>query len=247
MTKHLDIDTDLQIIVHGNGVKFIDPSIVLNPLNTIKMIGSSINDIFKSPYLIYIHDRQSTIKKFNDPLAEVVGAESADSCSGKNAFDFFNRSNATKMIAHDKEVMNEQTTKFFDESAYVIRKDYHLDVISIKIPIYNKKNEYAGLLGCSVSPSKTSLTDFLTQITKIGLLNHCDKSHEAGFITHDIYLTKRETEILRLTVQGYSANKIGRLIYISQKTVEYHLENIKNKFNVKTKNELIAKALGQRL
>ena len=45
-------------------------------------------------------------------------------------------------------------------------------------------------------------------------------------------LTKRELEILRLVAQGLSNEEIGKLIFISRKTVKTHLRNIFDKLQV---------------
>ena len=48
-------------------------------------------------------------------------------------------------------------------------------------------------------------------------------------------LTSRELEILQLVLAGYTNKAIAAEIYISEKTVEFHLDHIYNKLGVRTR------------
>ena len=48
-------------------------------------------------------------------------------------------------------------------------------------------------------------------------------------------LTRRELEILRLILEGYTNKAIGNEIFISEKTVEFHLDHIYTKIGARTR------------
>jgi DNA-binding NarL/FixJ family response regulator len=48
-------------------------------------------------------------------------------------------------------------------------------------------------------------------------------------------LTAREVEILRLVLAGYTNKAIAAEIFVSEKTVEFHLDNIYTKIGVRTR------------
>jgi DNA-binding NarL/FixJ family response regulator len=48
-------------------------------------------------------------------------------------------------------------------------------------------------------------------------------------------LTSRELEVLQLVLAGYTNKAIAAEIYISEKTVEFHLDHIYNKIGVRTR------------
>ena len=48
-------------------------------------------------------------------------------------------------------------------------------------------------------------------------------------------LTPRELEILQLVIAGYTNKAIAAEIFISEKTVEFHLDNIYDKIGVRTR------------
>lgn len=64
---------------------------------------------------------------------------------------------------------------------------------------------------------------------------------------HDIGLTERQSEILYLFILGKTMREIGEFLMISKRTAEYHIDNIKRKFNCHNKGELITYALENNL
>ena len=59
----------------------------------------------------------------------------------------------------------------------------------------------------------------------------------------DLDLTPRETEVMRLFVQGKSAKQIANELCVSLRTVERHRENIYRKFNLNSFTDMIKFAL----
>jgi DNA-binding CsgD family transcriptional regulator len=62
-----------------------------------------------------------------------------------------------------------------------------------------------------------------------------------------IPLTDREVEILRWTVEGKTAWEIGGILKISERTVNFHIQNVMEKFGVHNKTHAAAKAMGMGL
>jgi len=60
-------------------------------------------------------------------------------------------------------------------------------------------------------------------------------------------LTDREAEILRWTVSGKTAWEIGSILKISERTVNFHIQNVMEKFGVHNKTHAAAKAMGMGL
>lgn len=65
--------------------------------------------------------------------------------------------------------------------------------------------------------------------------------------TKDYNLTKRENEILRLLVKGFSYKMICKELFISIDTVRTHIKNIYEKLHVNSKSEAVAKAFKDKL
>lgn len=50
-------------------------------------------------------------------------------------------------------------------------------------------------------------------------------------------LTKRETEILRLTTEGHSNSELARMLWVTEQTIKFHLSNIYRKLGVSNRTE----------
>ncbi len=62
--------------------------------------------------------------------------------------------------------------------------------------------------------------------------------HDDAF--QDIYLTKRESECLKLIFKGHSYNQIADILKLSARTIHKHVETLLLKMRCKSKKELIA-------
>jgi DNA-binding NarL/FixJ family response regulator len=52
-------------------------------------------------------------------------------------------------------------------------------------------------------------------------------------------LTKRETDVVNLVIQGLSNKKIGEKLFVTEGTVKSYIHNILTKFNIKSRYEII--------
>ena len=57
-----------------------------------------------------------------------------------------------------------------------------------------------------------------------------------------VQLTKREVEILSLIIEGYSSKKVAEMLFISKRTVDFHLDNIYQKLSVTNRMQAINQA-----
>ena len=49
---------------------------------------------------------------------------------------------------------------------------------------------------------------------------------------HNVKLTKREIDVLTLVIEGKSSKEVADLLYVSTRTVDFHLANIYQKLDV---------------
>ena len=123
----------------------------------------------------------------------------------------------------------------------------------LTIPIHGPGGEF-GLLGLY---SQLSDHDFLrvTDETKFDAQVIAFHFHDAvrrtliaeQAVPLPIPLTEREVEILRWTAAGKTAWEIGGILKISERTVNFHIRNVMEKFGVHNKTHAAAKAMGMGL
>lgn len=58
-----------------------------------------------------------------------------------------------------------------------------------------------------------------------------------------IRLTRREVEVLNLVMEGLSSQAVADRLFVCKKTVDFHLENIYEKLEVKTRVQALRRAL----
>lgn len=57
-----------------------------------------------------------------------------------------------------------------------------------------------------------------------------------------IRLTRRELEILALIVEGHTSKKVADMLFVSKRTVDFHLDNIYNKLQVNNRMQALQRA-----
>jgi DNA-binding NarL/FixJ family response regulator len=58
-----------------------------------------------------------------------------------------------------------------------------------------------------------------------------------------IKLTKREVEVLTLVIEGKASKEVAELLYVSKRTVDFHLANIYNKLQVSNRVQAFRRAV----
>jgi LuxR family transcriptional regulator, transcriptional regulator of spore coat protein len=58
-----------------------------------------------------------------------------------------------------------------------------------------------------------------------------------------VSLSEREREVLQCIAEGLSSKQCAQRLGIAPRTVERHVENLRNKLNARNKPHLVAKAL----
>lgn len=85
----------------------------------------------------------------------------------------------------------------------------------------------------------------LTLFQQVVIPDHIVENQE---VLHEIILlSEKEISILERVAEGKSNKELAELLYISQRTVEYHLTNIFNKLNVHSRAEAVVAAQRQGL
>jgi len=78
---------------------------------------------------------------------------------------------------------------------------------------------------------------FTAKQSQIGVADPCDSLSTSL----SAFLSVREIDIVRCLLYGNTAKKTAKELFISPRTVERHLENIKAKFSCRNKYELVKK------
>lgn len=219
--------SDVNITPYKTGVQLG----VIQPHKTAKL---TLAQCFTLPYSVYLLNKKGQTLLINDIGVAICGFTSFEHAKGHTIFSVSNDDSSKKLLDNCDSVINNENVKIFDE--YFIRNDgKKLYFVSFKFPCYNQDNQLEGVLGFSIVVGQHVISEAIESIQALGLM----PKETLNF--HGIHLTNREKECLHLTVKAYSAKAIAVRLGISARTVEDYLKNIKLKFNVRTKQQLIDK------
>ncbi len=129
----------------------------------------------------------------------------------------------------------------------ILNDDIHYGLIQ-KIPVYTSNlSELVGFFSQLVMIDNKKLSDLLygTQLfqKEIGLATSHFFKIDSG--NDNCTFTQRETQCLFYTIRGASAKMVANKLNLSPKTVEFYIDNLKEKFGCYSKSDLIAKAIDQ--
>ncbi len=63
----------------------------------------------------------------------------------------------------------------------------------------------------------------------------------------DKSLTLRQIEVIKLVAKGLTYQEIAKVLFVSERTIKYHVEQIKEKLNLKNQAHLIAYAIEKKI
>lgn len=238
------IDTSNELIIQRylNGFKLVSPI-----SNRYKSEASDTphgtlgNLLQQRSFNVFLTDDNGVAQSANESEAYLLGFDSVQHFIGKNVFDVAPESIAQVIRCNDLVVMNRQRGCIYEEQFFIPKTEISLQFLCFKFPWYHLDNTLIGIFGLSIAMGVQGVAQSLTDISALGLLKPLSASDPEVLLSYvnGIYLTKREIEILRYTVRGYTAKKISLMLQISSRTIEQHIANVKNKLGVSNKSELI--------
>lgn len=105
--------------------------------------------------------------------------------------------------------------------------------------IFNELDDNLLDLSSEIGPSFFKQDSWSLNYSKIDHLKFLNDIGMTGFSK----LSKREMDVAKQMIQGYSANEIALQLSLSKRTVESYIENLKTKLACYSKAELIQKCL----
>lgn len=199
--------------------------------------------LFALPYSVYLLDSAGATLKINDVGAEICGFNSPEQAIGRSIFDVSMENSAKNLMDNCESVLQQETVKLFDE--FNLRHDGRtLHFLSIKFPCYDAGHQLRGTLGVSIVIGEHPLANAIVHLTALGLLpENTSPNQSIKLNLGSVYLTPREQKCLEYTIKGHTAKQIAKKLNLSPRTVEEYLNQLKVKFNVGSKQDMIQKVL----
>lgn len=192
----------------------------------------------KIPGAIGFKDKNSTYLGGNQLLATCMGYSSPHDIVGMKDSDI--RSEmvifSEKFVKEDKEVMMKGELQHIDIGRYP--NDIFQATLSTKKALLNA-NQVVGTVFSRVELKFPILKTLIDIVPNITLPQYFTVGRQYGKYN----LSKRESESLFYLIRGYTAREIAQKLGLSPKTIEYHIEQLKNKLNCSKRSELVEKSI----
>lgn len=216
-------------------------------MNIIKLLTdnllNSMNDY------ISVLDNECNFIQVNHSQINIMGYRSDIDILGKSYHQFkgVSTSVAETFLEEDKILLKKnKPLRYLSYREYSDGK-WHL-LLGDKNCILDNENQVVGIFSQAKDITNDNLIDF-SRFMFDENEKYEKKPKNSGFdyiISHESDiggLSKKEMVVLFYFLRGKSAREISNIICRSEKTINFHLETIKSKFNVNSKSSLIEKAI----
>ncbi len=188
----------------------------------------------------------------NEPALKLFSFEDVDDAVGKNDHNIKSEIQRFSDLCIDgdkKVILSEKNIKFIEIHTIGEKSKQELKIFFVeKSPIFLEKS-IVGVSGYCVELPNNFLKMGLTLMNKDKKYEksiegkYLDKKYIVGGISGGINLSSRQHECLHFLIRGKTLREISKILNISPRTVEIHMEKLKLKFNCTSKSELISAAI----
>lgn len=199
------------------------------------------------PQLISVKDTDSVFVNFTHDLAKLVGWKSAENAYGKTDYDFPCKASefASEFIRIDKIVLGSgKKMSTLDIQPYA--EGWRLTLFE-KTPIKDKNGNVVGTFNSGIDVTQISLFKAYALLYKLDNQLMKQDLKPASYILTEAHsplpLTEKQENCLFLLIRGKSIKEIAKILGISPRTVESHMESIKNRLDCRSKSDIIEKAM----
>lgn len=199
-----------------------------------------ISDFLNISANFYWKDRNGVHLGCNDHTAHDTGLASREEYCGATIYDISEKIAADKIAKIDREIIETGQSRVILEtsgSLYSTAGTY----LSMKFPLLSDEGKVVGLFGISSKIQDKFLHKNLIWLMENKLLGN--PFYQKTKV--DTTLTKRESEIVSYLMQGMPTKVISNTLFISPRTVECHIANIKKKWKCRSVVELVAIAVAK--
>jgi DNA-binding CsgD family transcriptional regulator len=244
-----DNSTEFLVQKWNNGVKLISPKTLTKkdlytttPQHAPKR---TVKELFNLPMNVYIQNPYGVIQNINEFGVNSCGFASVRDAIGNSVRVVAEKGSADALLQNNLAVIKNNRLTLFDEE-HTRRDKLIFQRLSLKFPWYSQDDKIIGIFGFSIPINEpfavSSLSSSLNHILNTGLLSRSALDPIAMLqqsVINNIVLSKREKQCMHYLMRGKTAKAIANHLGLSTRTVENYIENIKSKFGVSSKSELI--------
>lgn len=201
-----------------------------------KITSEALN---KLSVFTWVKDKKFRFVSCSENLCELAGEESPHGMIGKDDFALVWRKDADHFRDKDIQIISGEI-KYINvyEVIDVISSDGAINkqpILITKTPLYDKNGNCIGIAGSHVNlpPKQAEENVGRDEKGRLWLPKALGK----------LYLTKKESEVLKYILYGKTSKQIAQLMNISPRTIEEYTDRVKSKLQCSHKQEIHSVAI----
>lgn len=221
--KQIDISWSYSKVLNSAGLcsgflilgKTFNPVEITDRFVHLKLLDKLLYDVAAN---VFSKSLNGTQLFANQPLADCAGLKIEDML-GRNDYNLPWAECADKLVEADNVAINTKQT-IVTEEKMITASGERCVYVSTKSPLYDSNDNIVGTFGMAINIKKVKRASQFEQLPQEKVL--FDRKNP-------IALSSREIECINWMVKGKSAEEIGKILNLSRRTIETHIENIKAK------------------
>ena len=188
-----------------------------------------------SNILIFAKDINSRYLFCNEAAAKAAGLDSPKQIIGKSDDDLYWREHASLYAYYDKQVLKGEILINKQIPITAVNK---IETLLLSEAQFLDKNGFSkGVVGHAVDITGYTITK------NNGFINREKNTFFLGETFNDDYFTRREFEVFKYLLQGYSVDEIALKTGRSSKTIQTQIKHITRKLQCNHKSEIVPTAM----
>ncbi|WP_143549485.1 LuxR C-terminal-related transcriptional regulator, partial [Rickettsiella grylli] len=183
-----------------------------------------LNKFFKNNNYYVLKDLNSNYITCSESVAEEAGLDSPKSIKGKNDHEMIWRALAESFIKSDNELILNRKIKINTVEMIQGTSGMHRVLVS-KTGLRKDNGDLVAIISTNII-----IDDIDVDIRKkAGKLSSDEQRFYLGFAWGEKYITKREVQVLKCILHGFSSTKMASLLNLSKKRIESIIKQLKQK------------------
>ena len=201
---------------------------------------------------IFIKNNLSLYQHANHQFINLMGLNTLKSLYKKTDYELCRDIKKAKIyLQHDEEVLSSEQTLSVDEEILPQKNKLLRKQMMGKIyPVFAQGSKPVGIMGVvkpKYLPFKLTLEIAVSMSKNEMDHNFIRRSYPVEVYNKKITLSKREVQCIIELIKGKNAKEIAETFELRQTTIEFYLENIKEKLGATSKSSLIMTVFNQKI
>lgn len=194
--------------------------------------------LFKNNNYYALKDLNLKYIRCSESVAEEAGLDPAKSIKGKNDHEMLWGALAESFIKTDNELILSNTIKINTLEMIQCSPGIHKVLVS-KTGLRKNNGNLVAIITTNII-----IDDIDVDIRKkTGKLSNDEQKFYLGAAWGEKYITKREVQVLKCILHGFSSTKIASLLKLSKKRIECIIKQLKQKLQCRSQLEIVSRAI----